>query len=319
MNKNLKEKLINQIKEKYENNSNFDLEEKIELDMKITSSFDPALEEYKKDIYNAIKKNLSTNDIKSSRSVFSKQTIEEFEDLEEIEEIENDEKTSFDLEIIEKIDNKVLSILQYLNMEIYNIKDLKETIINDMLGYLYSVMVDNNSISEIINDIPQKINPEIFIQELKKISSPDLKIFFSNCYKIDDNDKKHRYIDQSLSDQDKIKLWSIFNSILWYIEKHIDYEFNEREKRKIQIKKDLWAGLLKKIAQEIEERLALHKKNRIKNVTKIQVTNFLNFLFDEIDNKYIKVDKKEKKLNNEDYLFLKKKTKEYIQRKYFTK
>jgi len=274
MNKILKEKLINHIKEKYKNNQNIDLEDKIDLESKLSSNFDPALEEYKKDIYATIKKRINTNGVRISKSITDKDVLPDIENLEEIEDLADEEPATFDLEIIEKIDNKVLSILQYLNMDIYNKNDLKETIINDMLEYIFFVSVENGTIDNIINKNPERISQERFIQELKKIVSPELKIFFSKCYKTDEKDKENRYLIRDLTKQEKLKLRGIFNSILWYIEKHIDYEFNEHEKRKVQIKKELWENLLRKILPEIDGRLEEHKKKRLKNVNKIQIKQF---------------------------------------------
>ncbi|HOV15855.1 MAG TPA: hypothetical protein PK771_16315, partial [Spirochaetota bacterium] len=242
-----------------------------------------------------------------------------FQDLEELDDSTIDSENTFDLEIIEKIDNKVLSILHYLNIGIYNKKELKKTIINDMLDYLYTITLENNTIDKLILSIPEKMTQERYIDLLKKIISQELKIFFANSYKTDENNNKQRILIKNQSKQDLLKLWCIINSILWYIENHIDYEFSEYQKREVQIKKDLWEDLLNKISSDIETRYEEHRKKRVKKISKVQVSNFLNFLFEEIDEKYLKVDKKEKKLNNEDYLYLKKKTREYIQKKYFEK
>lgn len=318
MNKIIKEKLVQIIKEKYKNNQNIALEDKIDLNTILAPDFDPSLDDYKKEIYNSLKNKLGSINIKQSLNAKNKMPneISDVEDIEEIEEVEEDGSKAFDLEIIEKIDSKVLSILHHLNLSIYDKSDLKSAIINDMIEYLFSISVSNNNTDEIIESIPDKIDQERYIVELKKIGCHDLKLFFTNSYLTDENDKRYRYLNKNLSKYEKLKIWCVFNSILWYIENHIEYEFKEYENRKNQIKKDLVVDLITRIAPDIDKRIKEHKQRMVKKINRIQQRNFLNFLLEEIDNKYIKSDKKEKKLNNEDYLFLKEKVKVFITKKY---
>jgi len=270
-----------------------------------------ALDNLKKDIYQAIKNRSRENNFDELYN--DNEIIEDLEDIED----DREEETYLDLNSIQSIDSKVLSILHYLNISLYKKTDLKKLIINDMIGHLVQIGIEENEIEEILEKIPKKISNEKFINELKKIIDYDMKLFFTNCYIILDYDKKNRYLAENLTKDDKIKIWFIFNSIAWYIENHIDHEFREYEGRKKQIKKDLISELLTKSIGDIESHFDLHQKTRVKAPTKKQMQLFVNYVLESIDEKYIKPTKKEKKLNNEDYLFLKQKMKEFIAKKYY--
>ena len=79
----------------------------------------------------------------------------------------------------------------------------------------------------------------------------------------------------------------------------------------------MWEDLSNRIKGYILEKFEEHKKKRVKKITTGQISNFLRIVLEDIDDNYIKIDKKEKKLNNEDYIYLKNRVKKYIQEKYF--
>lgn len=322
MNKFLRERLVTHIKKRYDENQNIDKDDKIDLTTLATKIYDPSLYEFKKQIYNSIKTKIDSNDDhkKIDGNYEVEDTLEDLEDLEDLDDLEDSDHSAeniANLEILEKIDQKVLSILHHLNIGIYDKNDLKMAIINDMLNYIFILTTDNGLLEQLLLTIPTNISQEVYISTLKKINSQELKIFLANCYKTNDNEKKQRVLTSYLTKEDLLKLWCIFNSIVKYIENHIDYEFTEYKKRQIQIKNDLWEDLSNRIKGYILEKFEEHKKKRVKKITTGQISNFLRIVLEDIDDNYIKIDKKEKKLNNEDYIYLKNRVKKYIQEKYF--
>ena len=280
---------------------------KINLDIQASNLTDQNLENLKSEIYDSIKNRFNEN-------LGIEEDIEEFESASP--DYEND--TIFDLSLLEKIDTKVLSILQYVNIGLFSKEELKEKIINDMLDYLYGLSSDDDTKNKILSRIPVNFLKNDLSEKLSKINDYELKRYLVLSYP-KRKDNIERTLNYDLNDEDRIKLWFLVNSIPWYIENHIDHEFKEYELKKRQIHKELLSNLLAKIKPEMLSFFDDHQKNRLKKINKAQIENFMKFVFDYFDDKYIKVDKKNKKLNNDDYLFLKSKIKRFIMESYINR
>jgi hypothetical protein len=280
------------------------IKNKINLDMQAKNIPDQSMEQFKNEVFESLKNRISENKDMD-------ENVEEFESA--VVDFEND--TIFDLGLLEKIDEKVLIILQYLNIGLFNKIELKNKIISDMLEYLYELVSNEDIKTKIISRIPGSFLRNELMEKMKKINDYFLKKFLANCYPKRKNNIE-RILTPGMTIDHSIKLWYVINSIPWYIENHIDHEFQEYELKKRQIKKDLLKDLIEKIMPELNIYFEEHKKNRLKNINERQMLNFNNFVFDYLDNKYIKVDKRNKKLNNEDYLFLRSKVKRFINERY---
>jgi hypothetical protein len=300
-----RENLKREIIKYYENDPR--IKNKINLDSSAMDIYDTNLNDFKLEIYNYLNKD---NEQKSSEE------LENIEELEEVEVVSADEEEQLDLSMLGDIEEKVLSILQSLNISLYNKDELKKTLIEDMLNFLLESGKNEESIGRLISGIPKIFSRIRLIEELKKMKDFETLKLLARCYPRDRTNKKDRFLSKNMSREDHIRVWYYVNSISWYIENHIEHEFQEFELKKRQMKKDLLTELINKILPEVQEHFADHGKKRLKKITKKQIINFLKFLLEELDNKYIKVDKKNKKLNNEDYLFLKSKVKRFITEKY---
>jgi hypothetical protein len=300
---NLKKKII----DLYESNQL--ITNKINLDTNALDIEDPSYENFRNEIFFSLK-----NRYKVEEDLKYSDDIEELEEV--VQETEGDEY--IDLSILEKIDEKVLSILHYLNVGLFNKNELKAKIVNDMLTYLYDLSNEDISITKIIKRIPKIISRNEFLEKIKKLKDYELKKFFVYAYGEKNANNKEREIIEFLSLKDNIKIWYILNSIPWYIENHIEHEFNEYQLKKNQIQKELVYSIISRISEELNMFFEKHKEKKVKNINKTQIKNFLNYIFTYFDKNYIQVDKKNKKLNNEDYLFLKSKIKIYITQKYLT-
>jgi len=286
--------------------SNQKIKNKINLDIQVKDISDIAFDEFRKEIYDSYNSNFIENDKK-----VDSENITEFEEVQSDIESEN----YFDLSILEKIDEKVLSILQYLNVGYFLKNELKNKIIIDMLNYLNELGKDEKITEKIFSSIPSVLSKKDMLERILKLNDFQLKLFFVQCYPKRKSNKERNF-DTKVLIEDRIKVWFIINSIPWYIENHIDHEFKEYELKKNQMKKELLQDLINQIVPEVNIFFESHKKSRLKKVNKNQIDNFLKFIFDYLDNKYIKIDKKNKKLNNEDYIFLKNKIKRFIMEKY---
>jgi hypothetical protein len=288
----------------YENDPK--IKNKINLDMQAKNIADQSYENFKNEVYESLKNRYSD-------AINQDEEIEELESV--VMDFEND--TVFDLGLLEKIDEKVLSILQYLNVSLLGKVELKSSIINDMLDYLYDLGNDESVKSKILSRIPGSFLRNELKKKLEKINDYNLKYFLIMSYPKRKNNIE-RILNTELTDEDSIKLWFVVNSIPWYIENHIEHEFKEYELKKRQIQKELLSDLIGKILPELEVFFESHKKNRLKKINTIQIQNFIKFIFEYMDNRYIKIDKQKKKLNNEDYLFLKSKVRRFINEKYIS-
>lgn len=131
-------------------------------------------------------------------------------------------------------------------------------------------------------------------EDLKKLIVKDMMDFF---------------IRQNLSKTMKQKITSV-------IANSVDHEFKEYQKNKILRRKQLLTELLQDTLPFLNKAFKEHKIHKIKKMTFYQMQHFVEYLNRVIDEKFIQPDKEKKKLNNEEYNFLKSKIKEFISRRY---
>jgi hypothetical protein len=301
----LKKRII----ESYEKNNL--LADKINLEKSCRYVENPVMEKFASEV-------LKHKTTLFNEKVISEEVVEEAEtaELEEVVKAEDEDEVSVDISILEKIDHKVLTILHYLNLNYYKKHELKNLIVNDMLDSMQLMGINQQLIERIEKTIPDRLSKERFLYEVNAINDADLKLFFIRCYPYDKYDIRFRTLSPSVTSADRLKIWCILNKITWYIEKHIDYEFKENERRRIQFKRDLLLEVVSKLKPELEKKLISHEEKRVKNINQSQIDRYLNYLIEYFDTHFIKVDKFDKKLNNEDNLFLLQQVKQFIQNSY---
>ncbi|HQJ05850.1 MAG TPA: hypothetical protein PLI57_05680 [Spirochaetota bacterium] len=176
--------------------------------------------------------------------------IEELE-IEEIEEIKFDKLT---IDILEKIEEKVLFIISNINLSLFqkDIINLNKSIVDDMI-----------------------------------------KTFFGN----------------DIEDKIKTKIEELVGNI-------VSHEFREYGRKIKEVKDKLLRDTLDSITPVLEKSIAEYMKNKTAGATEWSMNNYIKYFIAMIDNNYLKVDKKEKKLNNEEYLYLKNLVEIFIVRKF---
>lgn len=158
-----------------------------------------------------------------------------------------------------------------------------------------------STIEKKVNEIILYFNLEFFRKDEEKEKLKDLIV----------QDMLDRYINFSLTNKMK-------ETIIKVVKDNVSHEFREYNlKKKIRIK-NLFLELKDNLYNELEKIILNHKKNRSKVINQYQLENFLKYLLEYIDNKYIKKLKKDKKLNNEDYLLIKELMEKFIVKKYNT-
>jgi len=195
----------------------------------------------------------------------------------------------------EKIDEEIEVKEEFYNLEELEIIEEKDLISEEQIFDI-----------EILSQIEKKVNEVIVYFDLSLYRKDEDKERLKNLIV---EDMLDRYINFHLTDKMK-------ESIIKVVRDTVDHEFKEYQlKKKIRLK-DLFEELREKIWPDLENIISNHKKNKIHSITKSQIENFLKYLIEYIDNKYIKIFKREKKLNNEDYLFLKNLIEKFIIKKY---
>ncbi|MBP7553101.1 MAG: hypothetical protein KA885_06715 [Spirochaetes bacterium] len=177
--------------------------------------------------------------------------IEELEEIEEIEEIKYDKLT---IDILEKIEEKVLFIIRNINLSLFqkDIINLNKSIVEDMI-----------------------------------------KTFFGD----------------DIDDKIKTKIEELVGNI-------VSHEFREYGRKIKEVKDKLLTDTISVINPVLEKSISEYVKNKTASATEWSMNNYIKYFSAMIDNNYLKVDKKEKKLNNEEYLYLKNLVEIFIVKKF---
>ena len=117
------------------------------------------------------------------------------------------------------------------------------------------------------------------------------------------------FFKAKISDESKRKIIDIVSGI-------VDHEFKEYGRKIKQRKIEIFEDLKKRIDPFIQKSLSDYRINRYKKITESQRENYFKYLFESIETNYIQVDKKDKKINNEEYVFLRNLIKRYIKNLY---
>ncbi len=178
-----KEEIINFVRNKYiEEPENY----LINPDDKAIETPDPGLMNLYKDIWNHSRQNIDTKNL---------HTEIDFEELDEAEEIaeaeEFEEEKVVDIEQLLEVERRVVNILQYLNISLYNQQQLIDIIVSDMKNQLISKTIDNETLLRIDGIIRDLVEHEFkeyefkktmfrkaLVQELYKSASEDLGKLF---------------------------------------------------------------------------------------------------------------------------------------------
>lgn len=174
------------------------------------------------------------------------------EELEEIEELEDDSPATVDIDKLSEIERKIVTILQYLNLELYEQNQIKTFIMTNILSDL----------------------------EYKNLN-PMMK-----------------------------------ERVMNVIKELVNHEFRELSHKKKARRKSLIKDTMTIIEVFLNKKLEIHKKNRTPKTTKFQEDNFKKFVYEDIVRNKLSIIKKDKKINYDEFLFLKKVIKRYINSQY---
>jgi hypothetical protein len=221
-------------------------DENLDLSMPASDIEDPNMREFRK----ALK--LAHQHLREHYVVETRKKDPDFiEELVEVEEHEVENEV-LDFEKMQEIEEKVTTILYYLNISLYTRKLVRDMIIRDVMDSMIDTPV-SAGMEEKIRDVITHL---------------------------------------------------------------VEHEFEEYSAKKKMRRRELLTDLLGRILPDLNSAFEQHKLNKVKKMTWYQIQNYITYLLEVIDEKYIQVDKREKKLNNEEYTFLKNKIRTFISQKY---
>lgn len=106
------------------------------------------------------------------------------------------------------------------------------------------------------------------------------------------------------------------NLIAKYIIRLVSKEYDELEIKKKNRRKELLRDLLNKILPEVKEFFEKYNYNKLRSMSLFQKKNIIKIFLHTLDKKFIKKQKNEKKVNNQEYKYLRSKVRDFIIRKY---
>ena len=144
-----------------------------------------------------------------------------------------------------------------------------------------------------------------------------LKHFNMGLYKYKKQDLKNIIITDMLENEINLDLSNTMKlKITEVIVNLVEHEFRVYESKKENRKKELLKKILKKILPDVNEFFEKNNNDKFQKMTLYQEKSILNFFLQSLEKKYLKVDRKNNKIDDDEYDFLKSKIKAYILRRH---
>ncbi len=214
-----------------------------------------------------------------------------------------------DIEKINKIDpfynefqEEILKSIKSKNSEIETKDDLlkKEEALPIETLYSEDEEIDNNLLIEIEKKI---LN---FLSNLKL-----------EYYKNAKDDLKNIFIKEILDSYQSLNLKeNIIKKISIYIDDLVDHEFKEFHSKKGYLKKELLKGKLQKILPDVNGFFDKNNGKKLIQMTIFQRNNLIKYFIETLYGNYVQNDFIENIINEEEFIFLKDKIKEFVINRY---